>query len=215
MLEWDAFFHRFDISKCSCYAQSFGGLHIEDTLRVRSEFLNLNLSDTTVVHFRGGDVFTGTPMQVYDQPPCSFYDTAIAHAQSRWILIVAEDDLNPCVAAVRVKYASATMLRADATPAEAFFVLLRADVLVVPFSSFSNVAAFAATKHRRLYISSHEREKEWFDYSPAMARHFAQQRLLVCRIEYDRTDLFPWIPSPRIMELLRTRPSSAPVCQAQ
>ncbi len=213
-MEWDAFFHRFSVDNCTCYAgKEFTGVMLEDFLPVRPEFLQMNLSDATVAHFRGGDSFTKGPMDSYDQPPCSYYETAINHAQSRQLVFVAEDDSNPCVAAMQFKYPNATVLKQEASPAEAFFVMLRAAVLVVSHSSFSSVAAFAGTKHKRLYLTSHDREREWLDFTPAMGRHFSRQILTVCRIGYDATMLRPWRADQQQIALLSSLHSSAPVCQ--
>lgn len=57
------------------------------------------LSNTTlVIHIRGGDVFSSPkPHLKYGQPPAAFYEAAIQIEKPEKVIVVSEDDGNPCV----------------------------------------------------------------------------------------------------------------------
>jgi hypothetical protein len=54
-----------------------------------------------IVHIRSGDIFVGKPHPDYIQPPLNFYvqvvETLLSRDQIDGVVIVSEDDLNPCV----------------------------------------------------------------------------------------------------------------------
>ena len=53
-------------------------------------------SKSVVIHLRSGDVFWENPHPDYGQPPLSFYELVLNFDGWDEVLIVAEDDTNPC-----------------------------------------------------------------------------------------------------------------------
>ncbi len=53
--------------------------------------------DALVVHMRSGDVFWPNPHPEYGQPPLSFYQKVLRHRAWSSVVIVAEDETNPCL----------------------------------------------------------------------------------------------------------------------
>ena len=83
------------------------GLSQEQVVRVRKALsIGLDSSpnkqpclseDVLVIHLRAGDVFGASPHPGYGQPPLSFYTKVLAHREWSRVLLVAEDDSNPCL----------------------------------------------------------------------------------------------------------------------
>lgn len=50
-----------------------------------------------VIHLRSGDVFWPQPHSDYGQPPLSFYKKVLAYEDWDDVVLIAEDDTNPCL----------------------------------------------------------------------------------------------------------------------
>lgn len=57
-------------------------------------------SKTLTIHLRSGDIFGEKPHPGYGQPPLSFYQAVIEAYDWESILIVTEDDSNPCLESI-------------------------------------------------------------------------------------------------------------------
>eukprot|EP00122_Pirum_gemmata_P006704 Pgem_evm1s6135 len=92
-----------------------------------------------VFHFRGGDVFIKNPPKVYGQPLCNFYVKVALQFSEKCILIIKEDDKNPCVKIIE-KYHPCVVKPKCKSAACAFNILKRAVVF-----AGSGVSTFATT----------------------------------------------------------------------
>jgi hypothetical protein len=105
--------------------------------------------DTTVhVHFRSGDVFRAAWIHPgYPQPPLSYYqasiERAMAESEVRSVVVVCEDDANPCVAALADWLDGKHIARRmqSASLAEDLAELLSARRLVSSYGSFCDAIA--------------------------------------------------------------------------
>lgn len=68
------------------------------------EIENINFDDTLVIHIRGGDIFNVNPHHDYIQPPLQYYERIIDSSGYQNILIISEDNKNPCIDIVIKKY---------------------------------------------------------------------------------------------------------------
>ncbi len=159
-------------------------------------------STTAVMHFRGGDIFSARPHYMYTQPVCDHYIQSFRHSGAACAVLVAEDDSNPCVAAVEAGL-NCTHRPRQCGPACAFTLLARARLVIASASSVLSTAleTFRAAE-RRVYFS-------YCAACPVPVRAWDSARYCT---ETDRSELFPWNASARQLELLRTRPASVNVC---
>ncbi len=157
---------------------------------------------TAVLHFRGGDVFARPPHARYTQPVCDHYLQAVRHSGSTCALIVAEDNRNPCVAAVERGLACHSRpLKCNA--ACAFTLIARARIVVASFSSFLNQSLFAFEgEGRRAYFP-------YCDQCPAL-----EHGVTTMCTRTDGAGLFPWRAGPRQLELLAARNATVVDCNA-
>jgi hypothetical protein len=202
---WDG---HYEGMRCSLTAPpSFQRVHLDSRfpswLEVSMEAWAVPLPSTTaVMHFRGGDIFSARPHYMYTQPVCDHYIQSFRHSGAACAVLVAEDDSNPCVAAV-VAGLNCTHRPAKCGPACAFTLLARARLVIASASSFLSTAleTFRAAE-RRVYFS-------YCAACPVPVRAWDSARYCT---ETDRSELFPWNASARQLELLRTRPASVNVC---
>ena len=157
-------------------------------------------NDTAVLHFRGGDVFRTPPHPGYTQPVCDHYLQSFRHSGAACAVLVAEDDANPCLAAMQASL-NCTHRPARCGPACAFTLLARARLIVSSFSTFIGTAlnSFSGVE-RRVYSG----------YCSGCPRRRGDTTNLCT--ETNRSGLFPWNASLRQLELLRTRPASVVLC---
>lgn len=73
---------------------------LSDELFPRRKNRHIMNESSLVIHLRSGDVFWGRPHPDYGQPPLSFYEFILD--LDRWVevVIVAEDETNPCFTAI-------------------------------------------------------------------------------------------------------------------
>ena len=157
-------------------------------------------NDTAVLHFRGGDIFSTDRNRLYTQPVCDHYLKSFRHAGAVCAVLLAEDDANPCVAAVQAGL-NCTHRPARCGPLCAFTLLARARLVVASFSTFLSSAldSFSGVE-RRVYSA----------YCSKCPQRRGD-RTNICT-EINRTELFPWDASARQLEILRTRPASVVQC---
>ena len=65
---------------------------------------NIDFNDTLVIHIRGGDIFNAIPHHDYVQPPLQYYERIIDSSGYSNIIILSEDNKNPCIDALIKKY---------------------------------------------------------------------------------------------------------------
>ncbi len=115
--------------------------------RVREEDL--------VLHFRAGDVFTGSkPHPAYGQPPVSFYLAVVEREKPARVWLVFEDRSNPCVDAVEaaLRERGIEVMLQCATLAEDFRVLLSASRLVASCGTFTHMVAHLSKRLQCVYF---------------------------------------------------------------
>lgn len=78
---------------------SQASLEMREPLRVLyNHLISDDPGDRTVltIHLRSGDIFSENPHSAYGQPPLSFYKQVIQSGNWSKIVLVSEDELNPC-----------------------------------------------------------------------------------------------------------------------
>lgn len=65
---------------------------------------NINYDETLIIHIRGGDIFNQFPHQDYIQPPLQYYERIIDSSNYSKIIIISEDEKNPCINMLINKY---------------------------------------------------------------------------------------------------------------
>ena len=170
-------------------------------LEISLEAWKFPLSNSTaVLHFRGGDIFRDKPSLHYTQPVCDHYLRSFRHSGAACALLVAEDDRNPCVAVVEARL-NCSRRPSECGPSCAFTLLARARTVISSKSTFVSSALDAfAVMDRRVYSS----------YCASCPRR-GKDRTQYCT-DTNRTELFPWISSPRQRELLATLPARLVLC---
>lgn len=114
---------------------------LQDMVRYDQDGLKENLTDTAVAHIRGGDVFKRQiPPSEYTPPPCSFYLESFMHSNASRLVVVAEDDVNPCVKFLQERIGERVKLLVGTSVQMAFVVMQRAPIFIPAFSSFSTAA---------------------------------------------------------------------------
>ena len=116
---------------------------------------------TLAMHFRGGDVFGANgPQGVgagYVQPPASYYLAAVRHAREELgteaVVLIAEDDRNPAVAAVLASLTAqqVPVRRQTGSLVEDLATLMAADTIVGAVGTFSEAAALLSARTRHFY----------------------------------------------------------------
>jgi hypothetical protein len=117
-------------------------------LAIDEKGLTLDLEDTAVAHIRGGDIINKpgenrTVHSAYNQPPCSYYREAFLHSNASRLVIVAEDNRNPCVGYLRDAFPDRTEHLIGESVMTSTWVLVRAQVLILACSSFASMALLA------------------------------------------------------------------------
>jgi hypothetical protein len=115
--------------------------------RVREEDL--------VLHFRAGDVFTGSHLHPeYGQPPLSFYLAAVEREKPARAWLVFEDRGNPCIDAVEaaLRERGIEVMLQCATLAEDLRVLLSARRLVASRGTFTRMIASLSKRLQSVYF---------------------------------------------------------------
>lgn len=99
------------------------------------------------IHFRGGDIFSTNPHNMYVQPPLSYYKNIIDHYST--IKLVCEDKKNPCINELlklkNIEYTSNT-LEKD------LCILSNVSNLVIGFGTFGFLLYLMNNKLKNLYI---------------------------------------------------------------
>ena len=65
---------------------------------------NINYDETLIIHIRGGDIFNKYPHHDYVQPPLQYYERILDSSNYSKIIIISEDDKNPCIDVLIKKY---------------------------------------------------------------------------------------------------------------
>jgi hypothetical protein len=95
--------------------------------------------NTLYIHVRSGDIFsTVKPHSLYVQPPLSYYDHIINEQKPDHIILVSEDNLNPCINALLAEYSDKiTHVCNPGDPFKDISVLCRAGKIIFGFGTFS------------------------------------------------------------------------------
>ena len=174
-----------------------------------------------VMHFRGGDIFwaNAAANDLYTQPVCDHYLQSFRHSGATCALLIAEDNANPCVAAVEAASLSGCVQRAGVHfacgPMCAFTLLARARLVIASFSTFLNTSLEVFAGGGVEPEEEEERRSVYFSYCNHCpsdgSGQFGIRTRTYCS-ETDPSELFPWSASPRQVDLLRSRPARVVVC---
>jgi hypothetical protein len=190
-LQSPAKFHRIDLNS-----------RFPAWLEISLEAWQVPLSNSTaLLHFRGGDIFRVLPHSGYTQPVCDHYIQAFRHSGAACAVLVAEDDKNPCVAAVEASL-NCTHRPSKCSPACAFTYIARARLIIASKSTFltSAMEIFPGTE-RQVYYS----------YCSDCPLRTGSRTTKFCS-DTNRTELFPWNASERQLTLLLNRTAHVVVC---
>jgi hypothetical protein len=182
-----------------------------------------------VMLFRGGDIFwaNAAANDLYTQPVCDHYLQSFRHSGATCALLIAEDNANPSVAAVKASLSC--VQRAGVHFACclvcAFTLLARARLVIASFSTFLNtslevfVGGLGGMEQKEEQKEEPELEEErrrvYFSYCNHCPSDGSRQLGIRTRTycsETDPSELFPWSASPRQVDLLRRRPARVVVC---
>lgn len=110
------------------------------------------MTNTVVVHVRGGDVFGVGPPGVYLQPPIAFYQAVLSLPQYEGynIVLCAEDRLNPVIDILRRQFK--TRLKIITNLQRSVAAIIGAQHLVLGHSSFSEMLSMMAPELVSVYF---------------------------------------------------------------
>lgn len=130
----------------------------------RDDALRDKLRNTLVIHMRGGDIFSQRPHGAYVQPPLAYYETIIRNGEFKNILVVSEDQRNPCVRAVLERHKDARFQ--SGTVEQDLATICNSTHLAMGFGTFGLVAFFAGHAGLTVHMPSNFREtlaEDWGD----------------------------------------------------
>jgi hypothetical protein len=202
---------------------------IQDTIdNLVAPFFELDqgsLGDHVIVlHFRGGDVFAGTPDWVprpYVMPPACFYTAAVEYARDHLGVtearVVYEDRGNPSVAAVEEYFVrhNIPFSSQSGTLQEDSATLLRASHLVISYGTFGEANALLSGRIRSLFSFRHVESHEWLYNRTKSLLQAALQQAKGARIfvAEDRDGgyipPFGWERTAEQLHLMRNYPADA------
>jgi hypothetical protein len=179
-----------------------------------------------VMHFRGGDIFwaNAAANDLYTQPVCDHYLQSFRHSGATCALLIAEDNANPCVAAVEASLSCVQRagVHFACGPVCAFTLLARARLVIASFSTFLNTSlevfvggGDGVEQGEQEPELEEERLRVYFSYcnhSPSDGSRQLGIRTRKYCSETDPSELFPWSASARQVDLLRSRPARVVVC---
>ena len=110
-------------------------------------------NDTLTVHLRSGDVFGEKPHPAYGQPPLAFYERVIDSKSWKQLVVVAEDDSNPCLASL-LAYASDRSVPTEVSGREfvdATLAISRSSHLVASRGTFVPAVVYLSKNAKVIY----------------------------------------------------------------
>ena len=109
--------------------------------------------DTLVIHLRSGDVFAANIGEGWFQPPLSFYQKTIEHANCQKIVLVSEShNLNPCATRLLQEYQGILDIRLQCGSLnDDINTILSANNLVLSKSAFAKHLACFSNNIKNLY----------------------------------------------------------------
>lgn len=106
-------------------------------------------NNTLVIHIRSGDIFRRHPFFKYGQPPCNYYLDVIHMRNWSQIILVAEDNKNPCIK-ILSKEANINFKVNNLTTD--LSILLNAPNLVLSRGSFGYAIILLSNKLKNLFM---------------------------------------------------------------
>ena len=110
-------------------------------------------TDTLTVHLRSGDVFGEKPHLAYGQPPSAFYERVIDSKSWKQLVVVAEDESNPCLDSL-LAYASERSIPAEVSGREfvdATLAISRSSHLVASRGTFVPAVVYLSKNAKVIY----------------------------------------------------------------
>lgn len=128
--------------------------HIYPTLKLKTYENNDmdNLDDVLFIHIRSGDIFTTFIHNCYVQPPYSFYKLIIDSKPWKKIVLLSEDDNNPCIGEIKKNY-QITHYKEDIMGTMS--IAVNAVNLVIGFGTFGYMMAYLAKNLKHLYLPTY------------------------------------------------------------
>lgn len=116
------------------------------------EIKNVNFNDTLIIHIRGGDIFNVNPHHDYIQPPLQYYERIIDSSGYQNILIISEDNKNPCIDVLVKKYNNIKYQKNDLL--YDVHVMLRAKYIVASNSTLIYAMLILSNDVKKIYYNS-------------------------------------------------------------
>lgn len=186
-------------------------VHVLDKLFLPHESVRrMDLTDTAVVHLRGGDIFKAfnPKSQWYAQPPCSYYLQSIEHSNASRTVIVTDDGTNPCVKYLINHLHDVRVIKGGGAR-RAFGILRSAPILIPTRSTFSEAAvSLSLVEARRVYVARDTSGA----YGVSVPRHGYPKNTSVCVVEFDGKGTLPWTASKRQLQFMVRAPARVRRC---
>ena len=123
---------------------------LQQDIHPHLEYEDINLTDDDlVIHIRSGNIFGGWVHKNYAQPPMTFYDKVISEANPKKIIIVSEDDKNPCVKGIIDKYDNSYVSHTNLKTS--ISIILSAKKLAIGFGTFGWMQALLSNNIHTLW----------------------------------------------------------------
>lgn len=112
--------------------------------------LDGDFNDVLFIHIRSGDIFSTFIHKNYVQPPVSFYKLIINSKQWKNIILISEDDVNPCINELKSQYDVKHYQTKNIT--ETISIITHAINLVIGFGTFGYMMAYLSLNLKHLYL---------------------------------------------------------------
>tara|TARA_Y100000389_G_scaffold152421_1_gene152420 strand:+ start:284 stop:1063 length:780 start_codon:yes stop_codon:yes gene_type:complete len=112
---------------------------------------NINNINDLYIHIRSGDCFTLNAHKMYVPPPFSYYTNIIKNKSWNKIIVVYEDDKNPCINLLKNKNYNNIEFHSS-TLENDLNILSKCQNLVVGFGTFGLLIYFLSNNIKNLYI---------------------------------------------------------------
>ena len=124
--------------------------YIENIFFIKSNSNSVNNNDL-YIHIRSGDCLTQSAHSYYIPPPFSYYTKIIASKEWNKIIVVYEDDRNPCIKLLKNKNYNNIELISSSLHND-LQLLSQCENLVIGFGTFGLLIYFLSNNIKNLYI---------------------------------------------------------------
>ena len=136
---------------CPKLMKDYFNKYIKPILKLKfSNIIDKNNDNDLYIHIRSGDCFTMNAHKMYVPPPFSYYTKIIDNKSWNKIIVVYEDDRNPCVNLLKKKYSNIFFISSSLE--NDLNMLSNCKNLVIGFGTFGLLIYFISNNIKNLYI---------------------------------------------------------------